>query len=389
MDSPSLRAWLLASSVSVLSFVVATAPVDAHKPITSPFTFYDDVLPITRAKCAACHAPDGIAPMSLLRHEDAVPWGESMKLELIAGHMPPWSSATPQSAFRHTPTLTARELNVLLTWAVGGTPPGDTTPPAEPGEPSGSWPLGPPDSVLELPETALEAGTPAATREFVVPLDGGGRRLAAVDLGAGTPSIVRSARVSVRRQGASAATERVLGLWVPGDQPSKLPDGSGWTVDDRSELVVRVAYKKRWDREREPATDRSRLGLYFVSAGEGREATAAALVAEGEAEREPTGSMVLRARHIATGSSSVAAVWPDTAMAGARVRLEKASAGGARTLVGVLEPRAGWERRYWLATPLALEPGESLQLTATWPRGAQSPPAGTRLMGLDVLPGRP
>ena len=64
--------------------------VDAHKPVTSKYTYWEDVYPIVKEHCGSCHAPGGIAPMSLLTYDAARPWAESIRLELTAGHMPPW-----------------------------------------------------------------------------------------------------------------------------------------------------------------------------------------------------------------------------------------------------------------------------------------------------------
>src|SRR5687767_11931587 len=143
-----LRRYAVAAAAAGL--LLASARSDAHKPITSPFTFNDDVLPIVQAKCAACHVSGGVAPMSLLTHADAVPWGASMRAELMAGHMPPWPIDSPAARFRNVSALTARELNVLLTWASGGTPEGGqpATPIAAPD--ARGWPLGTPDAVLTM-----------------------------------------------------------------------------------------------------------------------------------------------------------------------------------------------------------------------------------------------
>ena len=83
---------------------------EAHKPITSPFTFSEDVLPIFKAQCGSCHAPGGVGPMSLLTHEDAVPWAEAIRVELMAGHMPPWGIQTATGRFRNLRAFTAREI---------------------------------------------------------------------------------------------------------------------------------------------------------------------------------------------------------------------------------------------------------------------------------------
>ena len=85
------RSSLASHSSALCASTIFVEPGRAHKPITSPFTYNDDVFPILRDRCARCHVPDGVAPMSLMTYEDTVPWGESIRVELLAGHMPPWS----------------------------------------------------------------------------------------------------------------------------------------------------------------------------------------------------------------------------------------------------------------------------------------------------------
>lgn len=374
------RDSLIVALVTAAAVAWLGAGTFAHKAITSPFTFYEDVLPITAAQCGACHAPEGIAPMSLLSHESAVPWGESMRLELVAGHMPPWASASPPDWFRDTRRLTARELNVLLTWAAGGTPPGDTAKGVE--ATHVPWPLGQPHETLMLPAVDLAADVARATREFVLPLASfAGRRLIAVDLRPGLASVVRGARISTRPAGSAAgADERVVGLWVPGDRPSLLPAGAAWTIDAGTDVVVRVSYRKRWDCEREPASDQSTLGLYFAS-GAGNEATATSLIAGPGAPGADTRTAV------ATVAETVKALalWPEPAVAGATVRVETVTPAGARTHLATLAPQPAWERRYWLKQPLDLPAGARLEVKATWPANAQMPAAGTALLGIDIV----
>jgi hypothetical protein len=379
-------------SLSILAFATTALTLWgsgtlAHKPITSPFTFYEDVLPITRAKCGQCHAPEGIAPMSLLTHESAVPWGESLKLELVAGHMPPWGSLVPADRFAATARLTARELNVLLTWAAGGTPPGDPAKGLADSPAPARWPMGPPDAVLELTETSLPPDTPATTRELVLPLAHKGQRLAAVDLLPGTASIVRSARVSLRRSSPEGPRdERLLALWVPGDAPVRLPMGGGWTIAPGSEIRLRITYRKRWDREREPATDRSQVGLYFAAATGTLEAGAVTLRAsQAAAEGFPSAERRASGLFVVSDPMSAVAIWPEPALAGATVRVETVAGDGARVLLAAFSARAGWERRYWFAEPLDLAPGSRLQVAATWPGPTAPPVEGTPLLGVDVL----
>ena len=210
-DAMRARNSLIVAFATLAALAWLGAGASAHKPITSPFTFYEDVLPITATQCGACHAPEGIAPMSLLSHESAVPWGESMRLELVAGHMPPWAAAAPSHLFRDTRRLSARELNVLLTWAAGGTPPGDT-PKAVDTPPPAAWALGTPHETLALPEMDLPAEVARATKEWVLPLQAfAGRRLTGVDLRPGT-AVDRSQRAD-RDPSHRAAAPMLASAW--------------------------------------------------------------------------------------------------------------------------------------------------------------------------------
>src|SRR5215216_885157 len=138
-------------SAAAAWIVLASTAGEAHKPITSPYTFNDDVFPVVKEKCGSCHVSGGVAPMSLLTHAEAVPWGESLRAELMAGHMPPWPIDSPATRFRNVQPLTARELNVLMTWASGGTPLGSAGKSPSAATRETRWPLGTPDVVMAMP----------------------------------------------------------------------------------------------------------------------------------------------------------------------------------------------------------------------------------------------
>jgi hypothetical protein len=87
------RVYRVAFVAAVLAAIVfVTERGEAHKPITSKYTYNDDVFPIFRDRCARCHVDHGVAPMSLMTYKDAFPWAESIRAELVAGHMPPWNA---------------------------------------------------------------------------------------------------------------------------------------------------------------------------------------------------------------------------------------------------------------------------------------------------------
>ena len=207
--------------------------------------------------------------MSLMTYTDAFPWGESLRVELIAGHMPPWHAQEGVVRFKNAPTITAAESDKILTWASGGNPEGNPQSVLPPVSVRRDWPLGKPDLVLPLsPEVIVPAETSETTQEFTLATQTTEAKwVRAVDLVPGTPAIVRDAIISVKPSTtADAATDtapdRVLAVWVPGEDPVAAADGA-FRLPAGAELIVRVHYKKTYQYEQ--ADDRSQYGRVVAS----------------------------------------------------------------------------------------------------------------------------
>ncbi|MEO8681049.1 MAG: cytochrome c, partial [Vicinamibacterales bacterium] len=145
--------WLVAGVVLVVASVsarVETAPAAA--PAASP-TFAKDVAPIVFSKCAGCHRPGEVAPMSLLSFEDVRPWAKAIKTKVIAREMPPWGADPKESLkMRNDVSLSQDQIDTIVAWVDAGAPKGsDADLPPAPKFTSG-WTLGrEPDVVLEMP----------------------------------------------------------------------------------------------------------------------------------------------------------------------------------------------------------------------------------------------
>src|SRR6185436_10416735 len=113
-----------AGALVAAGIALDTRPGEAHKAITSKYTYNDDVFPIFRERCSRCHVPGGVAPMSLMTYDEAFPWAESIRAELVAAHMPPWIADDGFGELKRAHTLTSKELDVIMTWASGGNPRG-------------------------------------------------------------------------------------------------------------------------------------------------------------------------------------------------------------------------------------------------------------------------
>jgi len=350
-----------------VGLAMGTMTGEAHKPITSPFTFNEDVFPIVRDHCGACHVAGGVAPMSLMTHQDAVPWGESIRMELMARHMPPWQVDSSSARFRNVKALTPRELDVLLTWASGGTPLGNPDRTPVPPSREDGWPLGEPDLVLPLPEVTIPADTQADVREFSLRLENSVGRLRAVDLRPGTPSVVRGARVTLAASDSprdAVSVETTLALWLPGDRPVPLEDDIGLRAPEGAELAVRVYYRKTWQYEREALADRSALGIYFARGAR----------TDLRALRLPVPPAGGTSTRDVDRDLQAVAIYPDPDLTGPGVRVVAVRPDGTREELIAFHPRAGWARRYWFADRVPLPRGTRLEITAARDEALVLPP---------------
>jgi hypothetical protein len=347
-----------------IGLAVTVEPGNAHKPITSPYTYNEDVFPILRDKCGRCHVGGGVAPMSLMTHAEAVPWGESIRTELLAAHMPPGSVDEAPSQFRNAPGLSPREMNLLLTWVTGGTPIGDAANDPKPVTREAAWPLGTPDVTLPLPgESVIGADERERTIEFMVSTGISERRwLRAVDLLPGNAAMVRAATIAVRSTaaaGTGAAPERVLALWLPGDDPIALDAALGFELPPSAELIVRVLYRKTWEYERKELRDQSTIGLYFA---------AAAPSAIQAVRLAPDFTAVASAnrfafRRVLTDDARVVAIYPETGSSSTAVKVVATRPDRTRVDLIAVHPRPDWLRRYWFREPVQLPKGTTIETT--------------------------
>jgi hypothetical protein len=247
------------SATLLLAALVLSSTAEAHKAITSKYTYNDDVYPVFLNRCGHCHIAGGVGPMSLVTYEDAFPWAESLRAELLEDGE---SDAADYVKAAHG-TLTARELDVVLDWAVGGTPQGDPAKAPAATVLNNDWAGEKPDLVLQ-PASPFEipADTMEVTHDFAMPaVATRARQISAIDLLPGTPAVVRDATISLR---AADGSPTVLGRWTPRQSPAAMAVKPGIVLAPGVEVIARIHYKKTWKYEGQAMTDRSSIGIYFA-----------------------------------------------------------------------------------------------------------------------------
>ena len=364
---------LAVSALMLCGVAMAIVPGEAHKAITSKYTYNDDVFPIPRDRCASCHVTGGIAPMSLMTYDDAFPWAESIRAELVAAHMPPWNAEEGYGEIKDAHTLSPKELDVILTWATGGNPRGALDQQLPTVSLKNEWQLGAPDLALKLPaDFTLAADKMEDWAEFTLPANTTEARwVRAVDLLPGTPSIVRSATIIVKDPAATgvaqgpggaagaAAPEHVLGLWLPGRDPAP-QDGVALRLPAGAQIGLRIHYKKTWQFEGKAVADRSTVGIYFSPAA----TELLSLAIDSPAVVKAGANQTIRFSRTLSDDVQVLALSPDKVPGNISLQVEAVKPDGSRVPMIRLNTRADWDRRYWFEQPMTLPRGTRVEVTA-------------------------
>ena len=132
--------------LGMLLFWVSVA--DAHEIITTKITWAREISRVFNRRCLSCHRSGGPA-FDLGAYEQARPWAEAIKQEVLERRMPPWGAIKGFGDFRDEDGLTEMEIAVISSWVEGGAPRGDL-------------------SLLPKPMKANERSTPPKTGEILL-----------------------------------------------------------------------------------------------------------------------------------------------------------------------------------------------------------------------------
>jgi len=361
MTKRSARAVAFLSAV-VIAGALMTERGEAHKPITSKYTYNHDVFPIFRERCAQCHVPGGVAPMSLMTYEEAFPWAESIRAELVAAHMPPATAEDGVGDVVHARALSPKELDVILTWASGGNPRGPLDEQLPAVALKNEWTLGAPDLALPIPSAfTLTADSTDATNDITLATNlKESRWVRAVDLLPGNPAIVRTATIALKD-----APDVVLARWIPGGEGSaRSANGVGFHLPANAELTIRIRYRKTWSYEGKAMNDRSTIGLYFAPAT-ASDLQALTPIAIASSQIPSTIGGTFTFAQTLDRDVDAFAISPDQVPDNLTLDVTAVRPDGSRTPLIRFATRPDWKRRYWFGRTLALPRGTRIEVNGT------------------------
>src|SRR5918911_1296188 len=119
------RTLSLSLAAAALLFVAAASIGRVSAAGPAPVTFSKDVAPIFFNKCASCHRPGEIAPMSLMTYKEARPWARSIKEKVVNRVMPPWHADPHVGDFKNDRRLSDKEIATISAWVDNGAPEGN------------------------------------------------------------------------------------------------------------------------------------------------------------------------------------------------------------------------------------------------------------------------
>ncbi|HEY7369771.1 MAG TPA: ascorbate-dependent monooxygenase [Thermoanaerobaculia bacterium] len=356
-------------------------------------TFSREVSRILQNNCQTCHRTGGIAPFPLTTFAEAQAHALQIAVMTSTRKMPPWHAGPGCASYEDDPTLAPEEIDTLTQWAVSGAPEGDPRELPPPREFPDGWRLGTPGQVL----TMAEPYTPDFSRGddyrcFVLPAGGSAARyVSAVEIAPGSARMVHHVVLYTDATGASEPLDRddpgqgyscfggpgftfadLLGAWVPGNEPRRLPADIGLSLPAGARVVMQIHYSAL-SGVREP--DRTALALHLAP-GPVRKILRAAPILN-ETFRIPAGAAdhpVTAAIPFVPASVHLLAVTPHMHLLGRQMRIWITRPGGGQEcLVDVPDWDFHYQRTYTFAAPIALPVFSRVDLAARYDNSTANP----------------
>ena len=247
-------------------------------------TFSKDIASIVQAKCQQCHRDGDVAPFAMNGYDDLVTWSDDIARVLQAKIMPPWKPVPGHGEFRDAFNLTDDERRMMLDWLAKGMPLGDPADMPDLQTTAGTWQLGDPDMIIQMPQVFDVPRTKDLYRCFVIPMDFDTQQfVSAVQVVPGNRQIVHHVILYIDTtgnadklngkdgqpgytcfggpgDGVATTIGNILGGWVPGQRVRALPDGIAVALPAKARVVMQVHYYPGG----KPGPDQTRVGLYFA-----------------------------------------------------------------------------------------------------------------------------
>lgn len=387
-------------------------------------TWHQGVGAVIKAHCADCHAAGGVAPFQLDSYDQVAAIAPLVAASVQARTMPPWGATTGDVGLKFDISLTPEQIDLISAWAEAGAPEGDPSDPAPDitldlgGLPSHNLELTMPEPyptvarpgvdeyrcfVFDWPEeepvfvTGYEMmpGNPAIGHHAVAYLIPSAfadkaKEFESWDEGQGYDCYGTASHTDFVQDlvAGEVFNQRFIGAWAPGMSGTELVDGEvGIRIGPGSVIVLQMHYANsgglpdpldqtgiRFQTEREVPAQ----GYYmpwmnfqwptlpetmFIPAG----AENVVMSHRGDAISSPNATLLGASREVVENGVWLHTVFAHMHVLGAEMvyRLHRAD-GTSATLLHVDRYDFDWQREYHFTEPVAVLPGDELEVACTF-----------------------
>ncbi len=370
----------------------------ASEKTAGSVTFNKDVAPILHAKCAGCHHPGEMAPMSLVNYKEVRPWAKSIREKVTSREMPPWYADPNHGQFLNDPRLTDQQIATIQNWVEGGAKEGDAKdlPPA-PKFADTAWKFGTPDVVLSMTEdSSIPADGTVPYKYYAVPTNfTEDKYVQFAEIQRGERSVVHHVIVSVRepdqgplppageikfgqqrvnpeagdpqRQQQQARRgnnpDGMLVGWAPGMSPLTLKPGNAKLVKKGSVLIFQMHYTTTGM----AAKDRTGVGLWFAKGPVEKRVITKGVSTDPRTLVIPAGNPNFESRSSFTfpEDSHIHSFMPHMHVRGKDFEYKLVYPDGAsKVLLRVPKYDFNWQLNYFVKEPIAVPKGSRIECVA-------------------------
>jgi peroxiredoxin len=368
-------------------------------------TYYRDVLPLLQANCQQCHRPGEIGPFALMNYKQAVNWAEDIKTYTETRQMPPWkiSGGLP---FHNDRRMSDKDIATLAKWVEEGTPEGNPSDAPPLRQFTTGWQLGEPDLVLTpSSEFTVGPGGPDLFRVFVLPTNlTEDKFVVGYEVKPANPRVVhhtlnfidttkagrgieKSAQAREAKHPSKDGYDRGpgyssdmgvgffpqggLGGWAPGQLARQMPEGYGFLLPKKSDVVVQVHYHRDGRVER----DKLQIGLYFAKKADGMKAFKGGVI-PGRFIAIPANDPNYKVYGSTTVNEECILhnITPHMHLVGKKIKVTiKFPNKPKETLLEIGAWDYNWQETYFLKDPLKLPVGTVLDVEAVYDNSVKNP----------------
>jgi hypothetical protein len=370
---------------------IARPPHAARPAAGNAVTYTRDVARILQEHCQECHRPGEAGPFALFTYKDAAGWSAALREAVAERRMPPWHADPAHGRFRNARRLSDADRAALLAWVDQGCPEGQAADLPPPREFVRGWRIGRPDEVFTLKEAvAVPAQAPPGgiPYKFLIVTEPFAEEkwVQAVECRPGEASVVHhitaflvapgtdparwAKKTDLQHLLTSYSDDGFLGGYGPGEDPFVLPAGQA----KRIPKGARIAFELHYTPNGTATSDRSRVGLIYAKEPPqhpvytGSAMQPFLLIPPGAAHHRVVATRKLER------PAAILSLCPHMHLRATDAAFYLIRPGGEReTLLSVPRYDFNWQTNYYLAEPLHVPKGSTIEFVVHYDNSAANP----------------